>query len=114
VARIEDSRNAYRVSVRKTEEVRSIGRSRCRWKYNIKIYLEKIGWNSFDMGTRAGPFDRCNILGSIKFRLSPFYLRNKTFPNRTLFHRDRQLVSSVHIELEDAGYAQVPKRRIKY
>jgi hypothetical protein len=63
VAHIEDNRNAYRVSVRKTEEVRSIGRSRCRWKYNIKTYLEEIGWDSFD---------RCNILGSIKCRVSPF------------------------------------------
>jgi hypothetical protein len=43
VARMEDNRNACRVSVEKTEEVRSSGRSRCRWKCNIKIYMEEIG-----------------------------------------------------------------------
>jgi hypothetical protein len=64
VARMEDNRNAYRVSVGQTEEVRSIGRSRCRWKCNIEIYLEEKGWDSVGTRTRADSFDRGNIFGS--------------------------------------------------
>jgi hypothetical protein len=72
VARMEDNRNAYRVSVGQTEEVRSIGRSRCRQKCNIKIYLEEIGWDSAGTRTSAGSFDHGNIFGSITCRVSPF------------------------------------------
>ena len=55
------------------------------------------------MGTRAGLFYHGNIFGSRTCRLSPFQLRIKTFPNRTPFHRVRQLVSTAQIELEDWG-----------
>ena len=72
VARMEDNRNAYRVSVGQTEEVRSIGRSRCRWKCNIKTHLQEIGWESVGMWTRVGSFDRGNIFGSITRMASPF------------------------------------------
>ena len=56
----------------KTEEVRSIGRYRCRWKCNIKIHLEEIGWDSDGMGTRAGSFVHGQYFGSRTCRLSPF------------------------------------------
>jgi hypothetical protein len=72
MARMEENRNSYRILVGKSEEIRSIGRHGCRWKSNIKIYLEEIGWDIVGMGTRPGSFDHGNIFGSIKSRVSPF------------------------------------------
>ena len=41
VARMEESRNAYRVLVGKPEGKRPLGRSRRRWEDNIEMYLRK-------------------------------------------------------------------------
>jgi hypothetical protein len=35
---------AYRCLVVKPEEKRSLGRARCRWKDNIKMNLQEVGW----------------------------------------------------------------------
>jgi hypothetical protein len=45
VARIGEKRNAYRILVEKPEGDRSLGRPRCRWVDNIKIYLRETGWD---------------------------------------------------------------------
>ena len=42
VARMEHSRNAYRILVRKPEGNRSLGRPRCRWEDNIEMDLKKV------------------------------------------------------------------------
>jgi hypothetical protein len=39
IASIEELRNSYKYSVGKPEGKASLGRPRCRWKDNIKIYL---------------------------------------------------------------------------
>jgi hypothetical protein len=44
VARIGEKRNAYRKMVGKSEGKRPLGRPRCRWVENIKMYLREIGW----------------------------------------------------------------------
>ena len=44
---MEDSRNAYRVLVRKPEGKRSLGRLRHRWEENIKMDLREM---SCDVG----------------------------------------------------------------
>jgi hypothetical protein len=41
---MEENRGAYRVLVRKLEGRRLLGRPRRRWKENIKIYFEEMGW----------------------------------------------------------------------
>jgi hypothetical protein len=41
-------RNANRILVGKPEGKRPLGRSRCRWVYNIKMYLREIGWDDMD------------------------------------------------------------------
>ena len=46
VARMEHSRNAYRVLVGKPEEKRSLGRSRRRWEDNNKMDLRQVGCDS--------------------------------------------------------------------
>jgi hypothetical protein len=38
----------YRVLVRKPEGRRSLGRSRCRWEYNIKTDLQEVGCGCTD------------------------------------------------------------------
>ena len=43
VARMEQSRNAYRVLVRKPEGKRPLGRPRRRWEDNIKMDLREVG-----------------------------------------------------------------------
>ena len=42
VARMEQSRNAYRVLVGKLAGKRPLGRPRCRWEDNFKMDLRKV------------------------------------------------------------------------
>jgi hypothetical protein len=44
VARMGETRNAYRILVRKLEGKRPLGRPRRRWVDNIKMDLREIGW----------------------------------------------------------------------
>jgi hypothetical protein len=44
VARMGETRNAYRILVGKPEEKRALGRPRRRWVDNIKMDLREIGW----------------------------------------------------------------------
>ncbi|KAJ4435895.1 hypothetical protein ANN_18515 [Periplaneta americana] len=46
VARMSESRNAYRVLVGRPEGKRPLGRPRRRWEDNIKINLRKVGYNA--------------------------------------------------------------------
>jgi hypothetical protein len=46
--RIGEKRNAYSLLVGKPEGKRPLGRPRCRWINNIKIYLLGIGLNVVD------------------------------------------------------------------
>jgi hypothetical protein len=48
VARMGETRNAYRILVGKPEGKRQLGRSRRRWVDNIKIDLREIGWDGLD------------------------------------------------------------------
>jgi hypothetical protein len=41
-------RGAHRVSARRHEGKRPLGRSRRRWEDNIKVYFEDVGWESMD------------------------------------------------------------------
>jgi hypothetical protein len=41
-------RNAYRILVGKPEGKKTLGRTRRRWVYNIKIDLREIGWDGMD------------------------------------------------------------------
>jgi hypothetical protein len=41
IAYIEKLRNTYKVLVREAEGKRSVGRSRHRWAYTIKMYLKR-------------------------------------------------------------------------
>ena len=48
VAHMEQSRNAYRILVRKTEGKRPLGWPKRRWEDNIKKDLRKVGYNAGD------------------------------------------------------------------
>jgi hypothetical protein len=43
-----ETRNAYRILLRKPEGKRPLGRPRRRWVDNIKIDLREIEWNCMD------------------------------------------------------------------
>jgi hypothetical protein len=40
-ASIGQKRNAYKISIRKSKEIRLLGRPRYGWAYKIKMYLKK-------------------------------------------------------------------------
>jgi hypothetical protein len=48
VPRMGEKRNAYRILVGKPQVKRPLGRPRCRWVDNIKMYLRGIGWDGMD------------------------------------------------------------------
>jgi hypothetical protein len=48
VARMRETRNAYRILVGKPKGKRSLGRLKRRWVDKTKIYLREIGWNGMD------------------------------------------------------------------
>jgi len=41
-------RSAYKVMEEKLEGKRSLGRHTHRWKYNVEMHLEEMGWESVD------------------------------------------------------------------
>jgi hypothetical protein len=43
-ARTGENRNAYRLFVGKPKGKRLLGRTRCRWVDNIRMYLGEVGW----------------------------------------------------------------------
>jgi hypothetical protein len=43
-----ETRNAYRILVRKPEGKRPLGRPRRRWVHSIKIDLKEIEWDGMD------------------------------------------------------------------
>jgi hypothetical protein len=48
VACMGEKRNPYRILVGKPKGKRPLGRPRCRWEDNIKLYLREIGWGCMD------------------------------------------------------------------
>jgi hypothetical protein len=48
VARLGETRNAYRILVGKPEGKRPLGKPRRRWVENIKMDLGEIGWDGRD------------------------------------------------------------------
>jgi hypothetical protein len=41
-----EMRNAYKISVRKSELKKPLERTRCRWEDNIRMDVREIGWES--------------------------------------------------------------------
>jgi hypothetical protein len=41
-------RNTYKILIRKPEEKRPLGKPRCRWEDNIKMYTKQIGCEIMD------------------------------------------------------------------
>ncbi|KAJ4435759.1 hypothetical protein ANN_18378 [Periplaneta americana] len=58
VARMGESRNAYRVLVGRPEGKRPLGRPRRRWEDNIKMYLREVGYDDRDWINLAQDRDR--------------------------------------------------------
>jgi hypothetical protein len=58
VARLGEERGVYRVLVGKPEGKRPLGRSRLRWKANIRMVLQKVGCGGMDWIGLAHDRDR--------------------------------------------------------
>ncbi|KAJ4436798.1 hypothetical protein ANN_16930 [Periplaneta americana] len=63
VARMGESRNAYRVLVGRPEGKRPLGRPRRRWEDNIKMDLRKVGYDDRDWLNLAQDRDRWRAYG---------------------------------------------------
>jgi hypothetical protein len=48
VTRVGERRYAYRVLVGKPEGKRPLGRPRRRWKNNIKMDIQEVGWGAWN------------------------------------------------------------------
>jgi hypothetical protein len=62
VARIGETRNAYRILVGMPKGTRPLGRPRRRWVDNIKMYLREIGWDGMDWIDLAQNMDQWRVL----------------------------------------------------
>jgi hypothetical protein len=62
VARMEETRNVYWVSVEKPEGKRPLRRSRPRWDFNIRVNLKEAGWGGMDWIHVAHERDRLRNL----------------------------------------------------
>jgi hypothetical protein len=62
VARMGEKKNAYRILVGNPKGNRPLGRLRCRWVDNIKMYLREIGWDGIDWMDLAQDRDRWRAL----------------------------------------------------
>jgi hypothetical protein len=60
VARLGETRNAYRFLVGKPDGMRPLGRSRRRWVDNIRMDLVEVGWGDVDWecSTNGGEEER--------------------------------------------------------
>jgi hypothetical protein len=48
VTHVRDRKGSYRVVVGKPERNRPLGRPRHRWKDNIKLHIQEVGWVGMD------------------------------------------------------------------
>jgi hypothetical protein len=62
VARMGETRNAYRVLVGKPERKRPLGRPRCTWVDNVKMDLRETGWGGMDWIDLAQDSDSGGLL----------------------------------------------------
>ena len=69
MARMGEGRGVYRVLVRKPEGKRPLGRPRCRWEDNIKIYLQEVGGVCVHWMELAQDRDRWRTLVSMVMNL---------------------------------------------
>ena len=53
VARMEEGRSAFKILTGKPTVNRPLGRLRCSWEDNIRMYLEEIGINTRNWGDSA-------------------------------------------------------------
>ena len=57
-----ERRGVYRISVRKPEGKRPLGRPRCRWENNIKMGLQEVGCGGMNWIDLAKDRDRWRAL----------------------------------------------------
>jgi hypothetical protein len=69
IARIGEKRNACRISVRKPEGKKPLGRLRRRWEDNIRMDLREIGWGGMDWIDLAQDRDRWRAVANTVMNL---------------------------------------------
>ena len=59
---MEERRGVYKILVGKPEGMRSLGRPTRKWEDNIKISLQKVGYESMEWIDVARDRDRCRAI----------------------------------------------------
>ncbi|KAJ4443792.1 hypothetical protein ANN_05572 [Periplaneta americana] len=95
VARMGESRNAYRVLVGRPEGKRPLGGPRRRWEDNIKMDLREVGCDDRDWINLAQDKDRwrayCAVSSTQKFLVQQHITTSKHQANKQLNSKQRQL-----------------------
>jgi hypothetical protein len=64
-----EGRGAYRILVGRPERRRPLGRPRRRWKDNIKMYLQDVGWGVMDRIDMSQDRDRWRAVVNVVMNL---------------------------------------------
>ncbi|KAJ4438483.1 hypothetical protein ANN_14428 [Periplaneta americana] len=99
VARMGESRIAYRVVVGRPEVKRPLGRSRRRWEDNIKMDLREVGYDDRDWINLSHDRDRWRayVRAAMNLRVlyKPFHFSQKNSNNQGKESTDRSKIQSV-------------------
>ncbi|KAJ4433925.1 hypothetical protein ANN_16239 [Periplaneta americana] len=109
VARMGESRNAYRVLVGRPEGKRPLGRPRRRWEDNIKVDLREVGYDDRDWINLAQDRDRWRAYkggnrppGSLKTICKEVIILSHVFKKRAILQFNDDFVS--HFQVVFRGY----------
>ncbi|KAJ4431656.1 hypothetical protein ANN_20255 [Periplaneta americana] len=92
VARMGESRNAYRVLVGRPEGKRPLGRPRRRWEDNIKMNLREVGCDDRDWINLAQDRNRWRayVRAAMNLRCFPFHNSNSNMPLHAIVIQTRK------------------------
>ncbi|KAJ4428144.1 hypothetical protein ANN_24158 [Periplaneta americana] len=113
VARMGDSRNAYRVLVGRPEGKRPLGRPRRRWEDNIKMDLREVGYDGRDWINLAQDRDqwRAFVRAAMNLRVP----LKPTFSSPNTAERDEypsKISEAARLEFDDTFLTEISKDEI--
>ncbi|KAJ4435345.1 hypothetical protein ANN_17958 [Periplaneta americana] len=103
VARMGESRNAYRVLVGRPEGKRPLGRPRRRWEDNIKMDLREVGYDDRDWLNLAQDRDRWRAYVRAAMNLRQSAISLGQYRNRALQTLDKDYLFSASSEGKCSG-----------
>ncbi|KAJ4445703.1 hypothetical protein ANN_12388 [Periplaneta americana] len=110
VARMDESRNAYRVLVGRLEGKRPLGRPRRRWEDNIKMDLREVGYDGRDWINLAQDRDQWRTYVRAAMNLRPFPKGGAEIPplnsRRHVYKQRKHLKDDVGCRCDATGLSE--------